>query len=381
MLIHIGIELPKIRQFILPNSGYYTNCSLKFDSISGYRISNSFRILKTANGELLYDQSITPNKQGYHSKVDFLATKTNKRFIVFGDSQTGSIYLDSTWVDRVNTKSIPKDSIEYYSFAQDGAGIGNWHSIFFNEILPQYEFDGIVIAVFGNDLDRSPFVIHQDSKYTYIGNLDSLNVSATTFMQKHIAAFYKEANIITNQQADSLVKSIETPKNQFGLNLKKYFFENLDNAFYNYYMNKRLGEFVTSYIWDNKNPKKVLTVDYFKIKYGENFIRLSDIVHHCKANKKKVIFCILPEQYGTLLNKEGKKTIIQDEIAYLSSYFDASFFDGYAALAKYDDTDIKSCFLPYDGHFNTKGASFFAREFISDMNIFNSTLNNSHKHE
>src|SRR5690606_19137181 len=83
-----------------------------------------------------------------------------------GDSFTDGYFLRKNWVDQVN-EMYRKDSIpiELYSFSVNGGGIRNWYQIYQNIIRSKFEFDGVIFAVFGNDLMRDFFVLHQDAEH------------------------------------------------------------------------------------------------------------------------------------------------------------------------------------------------------------------------
>ncbi len=42
----------------------------------------------------------------------------------------------------------------------NGGGLGNWSAIFFEDIVPNYQFDALVIATYGDDLARQYSYLH-----------------------------------------------------------------------------------------------------------------------------------------------------------------------------------------------------------------------------
>jgi hypothetical protein len=360
------LTLPMVNKNFVSGFGYFCNSSARFDSLTCFRFTKPFRIIKTANRQLIYDQVVQPNKAGFNSVLQYQFAKSRKRFIVFGDSFTGSIYLDSTWVDKLNSL-YPSDSLEYYNFAQDGIGIGNWRHIFFNEVVPQYQFDAVVIAVFGNDLDRARQFMSQDGQYTYMGDIPRYDISSDSF-NRLLPKFYKEQNIISNAVADSMISVDLSAKKPFGLNAWFYLKQNGENIVYNHFLSGEMNNFFKTYIYSVNNPAPVLTWQTITNKYGKNLDYMKEILNYCSLHNKEVIICSVPELYGVSINKSGKMTILQRELKVLSEKYGARYFDGYGAFARYGDSTLQQCFLPFDGHFSKTGAQTFAHEFFVFQN-------------
>ena len=142
--------------------GFFVNrVCFEPDLISGYRwLPGKTRTVRLHKGEVLYDNEFVANAQGYMSRHDFRHTKTpgSKRVAAFGDSFTAMVQIESPWPEqlerRLNSKA--KVNCECYNFGINGAGLQNWNSIFFKELVPNYEFDAVIFAVFMENLSR-PF--------------------------------------------------------------------------------------------------------------------------------------------------------------------------------------------------------------------------------
>ncbi|MCP4121655.1 MAG: SGNH/GDSL hydrolase family protein, partial [Bacteroidetes bacterium] len=178
LILTLGGWFSPTSTVIAENSIYVWNkpCA-KYDSIAGYKWVDSFRVVSMNTDEVHFDEIIHSNKQGYVSYQDYLPHKkdsTISRYIVLGDSFTAGAYLKTSWPDYCQ-KQLSSDTsitpVELYNFSVDGGGIHNWHSIFFNEVVPQYEFDAVIIAIFPGDLSRDFFILnHQEdstAKYGY----------------------------------------------------------------------------------------------------------------------------------------------------------------------------------------------------------------------
>ena len=164
IIVNIAVKKGYLNNMITISDGSlgtFNKQCLSPDLIKGYRwIDEDIRMLKIVNGNSVYDRIFRPNNAGYVSGKDYNFKKEDNiyRFIVLGDSYTAAEYIDSPWPDKIEmTINKPDDSLKYefYSFALDAAGITNWHSIFFNEIVLQYEFDALILAVYDDDLYRN----------------------------------------------------------------------------------------------------------------------------------------------------------------------------------------------------------------------------------
>ena len=141
-------------------------------------------MLLSSNNEIIWDQKIKCNNVGYISKRDYTYKKNKKktkRYIVLGDSFSSAEFNDQSWVDYVQD-NLKGTNIELYSFSLSGIGLQNWYNIYFKEILPKYEFDGIIFAFLSSDWQRPFTIFHTDSKDNIlIGGFDPPPLSLKEF--------------------------------------------------------------------------------------------------------------------------------------------------------------------------------------------------------
>ena len=130
------------------------------DDIRGYKLvapENKCRNFKLTYNTVEYDVVININNSGVNSHFDYSYTKPDsiKRYIVFGDSFSAGLFMDTSWVDKIHAdlkqKNVP---IELYNFSIDGGGIMNWYSTLCNEIIPNYQFDGIILMSYLDNLRK-----------------------------------------------------------------------------------------------------------------------------------------------------------------------------------------------------------------------------------
>jgi hypothetical protein len=165
---------------------------VQFDPVTGYRyIPGATRLVITNQQQLTVDHIVRVNAQGYCSVRDFSAQRTDdsKRYIVFGDSYTAGEVSDTTWPDLANTLlqlQLADTPHVFMNFALEAVGLATWHRQYFQEVVPGYDFDGIVLAVHGGDghgdcdLNREAVVKHSSPLETRIGFFHELPTDASS---------------------------------------------------------------------------------------------------------------------------------------------------------------------------------------------------------
>jgi len=153
---------PRTSGFIIVNP------NIVFDSVRGYRFINEpkARYCYFVDTSREIDFTMHVNNQGYASKIDFQPRKLPgvKRYLVFGDSFSAGVIMDTTWVDWLNILFAENNQpLEFYNFSVDGGGMANWWSIYCNEIMDEYEFDGVILAPYIDNINRGFVGWWQDS--------------------------------------------------------------------------------------------------------------------------------------------------------------------------------------------------------------------------
>ena len=133
-----------------------SNKTFHFDPVLGYRLTQTpCRTARIDNGELEYLGTLRGNKQGFPDANDFTEKKSSKeikRYLVLGDSYSAAQYIQMNWPGYVE-KHDPSHTLQLYNLSTDGGGLGNWWSNLIRFVGQQgYEFDGVIFAVWGDDL-------------------------------------------------------------------------------------------------------------------------------------------------------------------------------------------------------------------------------------
>ncbi|MFN0195651.1 MAG: hypothetical protein ACKVT0_02840 [Planctomycetaceae bacterium] len=166
--------------------------TLRFDPVRGcFLATTPSRFTRVVEGEHEYVGVMRGNAQGFPDRDDFeiqRKTPEQRRIAVFGDSFTAAQYLERSWPDAVEDRVRPQGTdLELLNFSVDGGGLINWWSVLTRH-LPEaeYDLDGIIFAVYADDLSRRFFIAdHEREKAPLIGRIPFGDPSKlpTTFEQ------------------------------------------------------------------------------------------------------------------------------------------------------------------------------------------------------
>ncbi len=139
----------------------------EYDPVRGFRflLGNSRTILAIKN-QIEFDNSFHINNKGIPTDIDYSESKNDStvfRYLVFGDSFTQGYFLSENWPQKAQKESNANNiNVQHYNFSFDGGGICNWQNVYFNECILSYVCDGIILASFGDDLNRDFWVMNPD---------------------------------------------------------------------------------------------------------------------------------------------------------------------------------------------------------------------------
>lgn len=141
----------------------------RFDPKSGYRVTGpATRVAKFGRAqdprraEVEYVGAVGGNAQGFPDRDDFAPQRKDpaaRRLVVFGDSFSGGD-LPVHWPDRCEDASRGEGrAADLLNFSHSGFGLANWHRMLTTIVAPEgYDVDGVVFAVWDNDLARRFYV-------------------------------------------------------------------------------------------------------------------------------------------------------------------------------------------------------------------------------
>ncbi|MEQ8910244.1 MAG: hypothetical protein RIC95_13685 [Vicingaceae bacterium] len=334
------------------NTSGFNKKSTKFDPVRGYRwLDEDIRYFKNRMGEMVFDNHFHPNNKGWIMKQDYSFKKrdsTAKRWMILGDSFVAGLMLETNLPDRMQEliiDSVGKGKIELYSFGVDGGGIMNWYNILFKEIIPNYEFDGVIIAPYADNLYRD-FMVMLIDHYGYMGRIDSVDFSDKPIDVSAFKAIKPFNNVYTDEKIDYF---------------KTQPFQPFDWPF-----KRKVNTFFKNLKHQNKtdNPKSVTTIEQLKRKMGDKrFTQLDSMISWCKSNQKGLILASIPSIWELKGLQEGTESTHQTEMDILAEAYELNYFDGYQVFDELSEKALLNHWLHYDGHWNQKGSDKYAEDF------------------
>jgi len=242
-------------------------------------------------------------------------------------------------------------------------------AFFFNDIVPNYDFDGIIIPVFGDDLERDYEIIHHVENHSFSQEFPDLPEDYDDFEKNYLPKMTLTADIFDDDSISSQIGAASTLKDIDAGHVRPglHFLSNLE-----FYLQKAKHDLMRGAMlaiykrWlfypIRQSP---MTEERFLRKYGSKRLAMIDaIVNHCKQHDKDIYLASIPEEYGISLARKGKENLVQKDLKFLSEHYGLKYFDGYEVFLDLDETFVREeCFLKYDLHWSQKGSDIFAEAF------------------
>jgi hypothetical protein len=381
LLLSFGAIRPDMR-FFFRGLGATNNKLVNYSPISGYQpIPGSVRFISISNGEAEIDHFTKANKMGWYSERDYSYQKKNKRikrYMVLGDSFSSGDVVPTTWIDLVQRFLINSgnDSIELYNFSVDGSGIQNWYRIFFKDLVPKYEFDGLIIAPSAEkdgvpDFDRKFIVAQSMDTRSYMSMVDiTQQQPPKEFPLKNAIPIF---TIYPSEELDR-IKSQYVSTSGTSLKFRIYppdlnFLAILCGVSDGVYKLIRFSENFSAYNKPYEDYYR-LSSDQYKMEYFDSRYKyaymLKEILKYCRESNKKIIIAGIPDYEQSLGFIRGEKCIYRNELKFLAESYGAGYFDGFGIFRGQNENFVKSCFYKNDLHWNEKGANLFATAFSQE---------------
>lgn len=364
LYVYMDIHYQFKNQYFITTKAY-TN----YDEVRGYRYTNPVRFVSIINRNLEFDVNFKPNAQGYSSGREYTYKKSDSsvyRIMVLGDSFSDACFLDQSWADVLDKQLKAQGrKMEVYSFSYSGNGILNWENIFRKEILPNYEFDCIVIANFEDDMSRKFNIQLVGDKYL-VGNFDTIPADKNDFEQHYFprmlnltnTSYYKH-ELIEEGKVDERIKEIIS-----GLSLVSV--EGKWKKPEPYILCFLLNEVLGPIIMEKKQPAPAVSWQDIQNKYGNHVEKLQWMADTCRKLNKRVILSSIPLKTGALAYSEGMTYPHQQECKLFCEKMKMEYFDGYEIFRTIPKKERKNYWFIHDGHWNSKGSELFATS-ISKM--------------
>jgi hypothetical protein len=337
------------------------------DTVAGYKLcGKKVRNTEIVDGKLVYDNHFTPNRQGYNSCKDYDSLKSKRvhRYMVFGDSFTAADFLQTPWPDHMNADSIKlADSLhlQLYSFALDGFGLLNWYSVFFKEVAVNYDFDGVIFAVFGDDLSRDFVSANVEDSICYYHKAPVVPGNAEAFRQiRNVRIPF--GKIASDPYIDRMIEGNIRPEQSRSL----YLCDLITSIFRSRSEQGRRKEAMTDQAYSlNSGRQGVQNKADFVARYSANrYQMLSEMMNWCRVHNKQVIITSIPHQQIVRENRDqNTSNVLQSELEFLSKEFGTWYYNAYPDFQKLDEQRLSDAYFKNDVHWNQEGSDYFAKNF------------------
>ena len=317
------------------------------DSVRGYRwVERDIRYFKTAAGQLVFDNHFAVNKQGWVMREDYQYKKPDSltnRWMLFGNSFSAGIMLETNLPNRLQELFDQDTAVndEVYSFAVDGGGIMNWAQTFQHEVVPDYEFDGMIFCLFEDNLYRDLMVLQVTEETSYIGRIkpsewDQLQSDWTKLENLDQSKLY---------WGDAEIQSaINHPHKPFSWPLKTQMLSLLKGS--------KSGS--------PQQRRAASNIDELQQKIGSDKFKLFEqMLEWCKIHGKQVVLASVPSRTG-LMNRQSEKTWHQKEMELIAGHYQLPYFDGYEVFEGNSEEVVEHYWLYHDGHWNQAGSNLYA---------------------
>ncbi|MCP3982080.1 MAG: hypothetical protein GY716_22470 [bacterium] len=367
------------------DSIYYDKPCAKFNPIYGYRYTpGTCRVARIVGGRISYDETFDINSRGFVAPQEYTPAKQSPeryRYVAFGDSFTEASFLPRNWPQQLQTlwnENGVRDS-EIYSFAVDGGGLANWHRIFFLDVVPNYDFDALIIASFVDNLKREFSILHMDDERAYFKRFPRPFDSRQTFLARGLPRMEATYEIVGETRFDELIDAAQRGGEWHRPPLRLHGLDWLLERRSNRNQAQRVAEEMAhanravESLPEGAGRDVVLT--HLTRRYGPGAARqLAQVLDHCNQHGKPVILAAVPHKETLLAGLQhgdrARENFHQRELRLVAAAFGIEYFDGYAAFSDVTPRRINDeLWLQNDGHWNENGSDRFAaalHDFLRD---------------
>jgi len=260
------------------------------------------------------------------------------------------------------------EAYEVYSFAVDGGGLQNWHSIFFKEVLPHYQFDALLLAPYVDNLARPFSIACCKDGGGYFGRFAEPPRSLEEIDTAYLPKMSRVQEIAATDQIDGHVTEETSWSWQWpGLRLRTpgaiaAMIQAARDNRKRQQEQARLNEMEAF----TSEPDSFSRQD-LEDHYGKGVIeRWYLILDHCRDHGIPVLLCTVPSREGAMefSRIKGQGTCrFQGQVRSTAQLYGCPYFDGYQAFTEHCPETIRDkLWLKYDGHWAQEGADLFAEK-------------------
>lgn len=325
------------------------------------------------------------NNYGYPSIYNYTPSKALgvHRYLVFGDSYSAGEVTDTTWVDFLQSMYQHVDSgvrIELYNVSLEAAGVLNWY-LQYKDHLKQFDFDGVIFAVFGAekfvsmDLCRPLATKHSVDNATWFAfSTQPLN-STDNFLKKAIwnSAVYPSEKVgkYTAIAIDGL-KNAQFSVAPFKFYLAKYGLEQASAALkFRQFKSEYPPDTIPVFVHNKHLPDSLQLPNYLPQYTKEVF---NSFIQELQTQNKKIIFISIPNlQWVYNYPKSCAQNLYCRQLQHYAQRTNTTFWNGYTMFDTVQTSSLSSYHLTGDMHWNKKACRLFAQTLfyshLLDVNL------------
>lgn len=334
--------------------------TIQFDPITGYRLTQTPARMAciASNGVVESVGTLRGNNRGFPDRDDFTAKKTDpsrRRFAVFGDSFSSAQFLQRNWPDRCEELARKAGApVDLLNFSIDGGGYINWWTTLRGIVgARDYEIDGVIFAVYGNDL-RRPFVIWDDRviptgpdgrRTIGFGTVHTFETAELPRTLEEAVPYFHGLprwQILPAETLDRMLRGEIRPT---------------DNRPFRFYLAHRLSQAIGRLSSTETTPHQYTPadVDAFDSDYPGRRRIWSDIRRDLETRRVPALVVDIPSRNVLLQGGDSNA-----EAAAFAQFIGATLVDGTGAFKGLSQDEVRACWLPYDGHWGQTGSDRFA---------------------
>ncbi|MDA0834052.1 MAG: hypothetical protein O2955_19980 [Planctomycetota bacterium] len=322
--------------------------SLLFDPIRGYRLTETpARFMRFTVSQPEYVGTLRGNAQGFPDRDDFTTKKTDphrRRFAVLGDSFTAAQFIERNWPDRVEELLQGQGvDVELFNFSVDGGGLMNWWSVITRYLeLEDYEFDGLIFAVYPGDLSRRFIVGDHSTGQPQMGRVKSWNSEKLPSTLKDAKRYMDSHGVIVNSyQFDSILDGTSQQSRVW------------------------IPYLTTNYnLWvdDLRTAQRVRVVEQRLEDHPVRKAYYDAMRSYAEARRLPVMVVHVPEKM-TAAEQQHHDELPRDTVRFAEA-LSATVVDGTTPFRDLDPSTLDACWFGFDPHWTQTGSDTFAEYMV-----------------
>jgi hypothetical protein len=336
--------------------------TVQFDAIRGYRLTTTpSRVIGITHGTVESVATLRGNCQGFSDRDDFWPKRpqgSGRRIAVFGDSFTAAQYIGQSWPDRAEDLAREAGNpIQLLNFALYAGGLANWHNVLFGIVdFQKYEIDGLIFAVYGNDLWRTFFVADnrgaENCMQAYWPSWNPATYPARLDEARPYLSPAKNSYVLTPEEFERPLQG------QWPRSVPRSFKPILLTTAWRSALPYMSGTWRLAFP-DHVRPTGHAQLDPANLKYRDELIQ--EIKRFCEARHLPRTVAYIPDRAELLDGDRASQAF--GEARDFARTLGANFLDGREIFEGMSRAEIRAHYLPYNGHWNQGGSNRFA-EFV-----------------